>query len=120
MVAPDVVRSGLTDESLGAVVSTINRVAVRALLTLPAASVTVAVQLYVPSARALNVMVFTPDSAEDVVLVHPPPYVIVPASVELKDQSGVMSVVGVVTADVSVRVGAVASYVMDNVGEVKF
>ena len=50
-----------------------------------------------------------PDEADVVELVQLPPYVMVPASVELKVYAGVVSVVGVVTAVTSASIGAVVS-----------
>ena len=52
-----------------------------------------------------------PDEADVVELVQLPPYVMVPASVELKVYAGVVSVVGVVTAVTSASIGAVVSVV---------
>lgn len=75
----------------GAVVSIINGAKVRILLTLFAASLTVIVQFeYAPSARVLRVRVLVPTLAEEVVLVHEPPYVIVPASFVVNVYSGVI------------------------------
>ena len=53
-----------------------------------------------------------PDEADVVELVQLPPYVMVPASVELKVYAGVVSVVGVVTAVTSASIGAVVSVVV--------
>lgn len=52
----------------------VNVLTLRTLLAFVAASVTVIVQSeYVPSARVLKVMVFDPDEAEVVALLHDPP-----------------------------------------------
>ena len=53
-----------------------------------------------------------PDEADVVELVQLPPYVMVPASVELNVYAGVVSVVGVVTAVTSASIGAVVSVVV--------
>ncbi len=55
-----------------------------------------------------------PDEADVVELVQLPPYVMVPASVELNVYAGVVSVVGVVTAVTSASIGAVVSVVVDS------
>ena len=69
----------------GIVVSTVNEVTARILLALLAASVTVMVQFeYVPSARAVNVIVFAQTVADVVALLQEPPYVMVPASSVVK------------------------------------
>ena len=52
-----------------------------------------------------------PDEADVVELVQLPPYVMVPASVELKVYAGVVSLSGVVTAVTSASIGAVVSVV---------
>lgn len=58
----------------GVVVSIVNDVTARILLALLDESVTVIVQLeYVPSVRALKVIVLAPNVAEVVALVHDPP-----------------------------------------------
>ena len=57
-------------------------------------------------------MALLPDEAEVVELVQIPTYVMVPDSVELKVYAGVVSLVGVVTAVTSPRVGAVVSVVV--------
>ena len=78
------VGTAVTSASTGGI-ATVNEVTARALLALPEESVTVIVQFeYVPSFRALNVMVLSPaDDAVVVELLQLPPYVIVPASFEL-------------------------------------
>ena len=53
-----------------------------------------------------------PDEADVVELVQLPPYVMVPASVELKVYAGVVSLVGVVTTVTSASIGAVVSVVV--------
>ena len=53
-----------------------------------------------------------PDEADVVELVQLPPYVMVPASVELKVYAGVVSLSGVVTAVTSTSIGAVVSVVV--------
>ena len=55
-----------------------------------------------------------PDEADVVELVQLPPYVMVPASVELKVYAGVVTVVGVVTAVTSASIGTVVSVVVDS------
>ena len=79
------VGTAVTSASTGGT-ATINEVTARALLALPKASVTVIVQFeYVPSFRALNVMVLLPaDDTVVVELLQLPPYVMVPASFVLK------------------------------------
>lgn len=63
----------------------VNEVTARVLEVLPAVSVTMIVQLeYVPTARAVSVIVFDPDEALVVTLLHDPPYEIVPASEVVK------------------------------------
>ena len=58
----------------------------------PASSVTVTVQSeYVPNVKASNVTVLFPDVADVVAEEHEPPYVMEPASVELKVNAGVVS-----------------------------
>ena len=65
------------------IVSITNVLIERELLTFPAESVTVIVQFeYVPSLKALNVMVLFPLEADVVLEEQEPPYVIVPASVD--------------------------------------
>ena len=84
----------------------------------PAASVTRIVHVeYVPAASVLNVTVLFPDVADVVADEHEPPYVIVPASVELKVKSGVVSFPGVATGVTTARTGAVVS--ITNVGTVR-
>jgi hypothetical protein len=58
------------------------------------------------------VIALLPDEADVVELVQLPPYVMVPASVELKVYAGVVTVVGVVTAVTSASIGAVVSVVV--------
>lgn len=85
------VGTGVTTASVGAVVSTTNVGTVNTDDAFPAASVTRIVQLeYVPCASALNVIVLLPDVADIVAEEHEPPYVIVPASVELNVNDGVV------------------------------
>ena len=55
-----------------------------------------------------------PDEADVVELVQLPPYVMVPASVELNVYAGVVTVVGVVTAVTSASIGSVVSVVVDS------
>ena len=63
--------------------ATVNEVTERVLLIFPEESVTVIVQSeYVPSSRAVKVMALLPEEAEEVELLQPPPYVMVPASFE--------------------------------------
>ena len=77
--------TAVTSLSVGAVVSIVKELTESELLVLPKLSVTVIVQLvYVPSARALNVIVLLEAVAAVVELLQLPPYVIVPASSELK------------------------------------
>ena len=78
------VGTGVTSASTGGT-ATVNVDTSRALLVLPEASVTVIVQFeYVPSFRALKVIVLSVAEAEEVELLQLPPYVITPASFELK------------------------------------
>ena len=71
--------------TVGFVVSIVNVVMFRVLLTLSAASVTVMVQLeYVPALSVLKVIVFDQLVALVVELEHEPPYVILPASLVVK------------------------------------
>jgi len=65
----------------------------------------------VPSLSVLKVIALLPDEADVVELVQLPPYVMVPASVELKVYAGVVSLSGVVTAVTSASIGAVVSVV---------
>ena len=74
----------MTSLSVGAVVSITKVLTVSALLGLLALSVTITLQLYDPSPRALKVIVLLEADAEEVELLQPPEYVIVPASFELK------------------------------------
>ena len=77
--------TAVTSLSVGIVVSIVKELTESELLELPKLSVTVIVQLvYVPSARALNVIVLLEAVAAVVELLQLPPYVIVPASSELK------------------------------------
>ena len=79
------VGTAVTSVSTGGI-ATVNEVTSRASLALPEASVTVIVQFeYVPSFRALNVMVLSPaDDAVVLELLQGPAYVMVPASFEEK------------------------------------
>ena len=79
------VGTAVTSASTGGI-ATVNEVTSRALLALPEASVTVIVQseYVVPSFRALKVIVLLLADAEDLELLQPPKYVMVPASFELK------------------------------------
>ena len=71
--------------NVGAVVSMVKEFTDRALLAFPALSVTVMVQsLYISSLRALKVIVLLLAEDELSELLQLPPYVIVPASFELK------------------------------------
>ena len=81
----DGVGTAVTSASTGGI-ATLNAVTGRALLALPEASVTVIVQseYVVPSIRALKVIVLLVAEAEELELLQLPPYVIVPASFELK------------------------------------
>ena len=77
--------TAVTSATVGATVSITNCVTDRALLVLLALSVTLMVQLlYVPSGRALKVILLVPTTAAEVVLSQPPEYVTAPASLELK------------------------------------
>ena len=79
------VGTAVTSASTGGI-ATVNEVTARALLALPEESVTVIVQFeyVVPSFRALKVIVLLLADAEDLELLQPPKYVMVPASFELK------------------------------------
>ena len=79
------VDTAVTSASTGGT-ATVNEVIARASLALPEASVTVIVQFeyVVPSFRALNVIVLLVGEAEEVELLQPPAYVIVPDSFVLK------------------------------------
>ena len=69
----------------GFVAAMVNEFTVRLSLVLLVLSVTAMVQLsYVPSPRALKVIILSPAEDELSELRQAPPYVIVPASVELK------------------------------------
>ncbi len=71
----------VTSATTGAVVSTVKAVIVRVLLTFPAESVTVIVQSeYVLSLKETKVIVLLPETAEVILEVQEPPYVIVPTS----------------------------------------
>ena len=79
------VGTGVTSLSVGAVVSITKVLTVSALLGLLALSVTVILQLlWVPSGRALKVIVLLEAVAAVVELLQSPEYVMVPASFELK------------------------------------
>ena len=67
-----------------------------------------------PAASAVNVTVVLPAIADVVVAEQEPPYVIVPASVELNVNDGVVFLVGVGTGVTTASVGAVVS--ITNVG----
>ena len=78
------VGTAVTSASTGGT-ATVNEVTERALLAFPEESVTVIVQLsYVPSLRALKVIVLLVGEAEEVELLQLPPYVMVPDSFVLK------------------------------------
>ena len=79
------VETAVTSASNGGI-ATVNEVTARASLALPEASVTVIVQFeyVVPSFSALNVIVLLVGEAEEVELLQPPAYVIVPDSFVLK------------------------------------
>ena len=92
--------------------ATVNGVTGRALLTFPAESVTVTVQSeYVPSGRVLKSILLLPTEDELSELLQLPPYVMSPASVELKMYLGVLSLVGVDTFVTLSSVGAVVSII---------
>ena len=75
----------MTSTSVAAVVSTMNDVIVRVLLTFPEESVTLIVQSeYVSSLKETKVIVLLPDVADVVLEEQEPPYVMVPASLEEK------------------------------------
>ena len=79
------VDTAVTSLSVGAVVSITKVLTVSALLGLLALSVTVILQLlWVPSGRALKVIVLLEAVAAVVELLQSPEYVMVPASFELK------------------------------------
>ena len=69
--------------------------------------------LYVPSGRALKVIVLLPDEVELSELLQSPPYVMSPASFELKVYLDVLSLDGVGTAVTWLSDGAVASMVKE-------
>ena len=76
------VDTAVTSASTGGT-ATVNEVTERVLLALPEESVTAMVQLsYVPSSRAVKVMLLLPEDAEEVELLQLPPYVMSPASSE--------------------------------------
>ena len=76
------VDTAVTTASTGGT-ATVNEVTERVLLTFPEESVTVIVQSeYVPSSRAVKVMLLLPEEAEEVELLQLPPYVMSPASFE--------------------------------------
>ena len=84
MLSPVGVGTAVTSASSGGT-ATVNEVTARALLAFPLESVTVIVQLeYVPSFRALKVIVLLSTEDELSELLQLPPYVIVPASVDEK------------------------------------
>ena len=76
------VDTAVTSASSGGT-ATVNEVTERVLLAFPEESVTVIIQSeYVPSSRAVKVMLLLPEEAEEVELLQLPPYVMVPASFE--------------------------------------
>ena len=76
------VDTAVTSASAGGT-ATVNEVTERALLALPEESVTIIVQSeYVPSSRAVKVMLLLPEEEEEVELLQLPPYVMSPASSE--------------------------------------
>ncbi len=84
MLLPVGVVTAVTSASSGGT-PIVNEVTERALLAFPAESVTVIVQFeYVPSFRALKVIVLLSPEVELSELLQSPPYVMSPASVELK------------------------------------
>ena len=106
--------TAVTSLSVGPVVSIIKELTGRALLVLLTLSVTLMVQLlWVPSASALKVIVLSPatEILSLLLLLQSPPYVIVPASSELKVYAGVVTLVGVGTAVTWAKVGALVSIV---------
>ena len=97
--------------------ATVNEVIERALLTFPAESVTVTVQFeYVPSGRVLKSILLLPTEDELSELLQLPPYVMSPASVELKMYLGVLSLVGVDTFVTLSSVGPVVSIIKELTG----
>ena len=108
------VGTGVTIASTGATVSITNVGTDNAALAFPAASVTVIVQSeYVPCANVLNVTVLFPLVAETSAAEHEPPYVIVPAFVELNVKLGVVSWPGVGTGVTTASTGADVSIVKE-------
>ena len=86
------VETGVTTASVGAVVSITKDGIFKTEEILPAASVTVIVQLeYVPATRAVNVIVLFPDVTDVVAEEQLPPYVIVPAFVDENVKLGVVT-----------------------------
>ena len=76
------VDTAVTSASSGGT-ATVNEVTERVLLAFPEESVTVIIQSeYVPSSRAVKVMLLLPEEAEEVELLQLPPYVMSPASSE--------------------------------------
>ena len=77
--------TAVTSTSVAAVVSTMNDVIVRVLLTFPEESVTLIVQSeYVSSLKETKVIVLLPDVADVVLEEQEPQYVMVPASSDEK------------------------------------
>ena len=100
----------------GPAVSTVNAVSVSAEAAFPAVSVKVTVQVYAASPLVVRVIVFAPEDIVEVELSpqpEVPPTAIVPASATLMTTSGVVSVVGVEAAVVSLGVAAVKSIVTE-------
>ena len=100
----------------GALVSTVKEVSDSAPAALPAESVKVTVHTYAPSPLVVRVRVFAPEDMVEVELnPHPdvPPTAIVPASATLITTSGVVSVVGVEAAVVSLGVATEKSIVTE-------
>jgi len=98
----------------GPAVSTVKAVSVSADAAFPAESVNVTVHVYAASPLVVIVRVFAPEDIVEVELrPHPdvPPTAIVPASATLITTSGVVSVVGVEAAVLSLGVAAVKSAV---------
>ena len=109
------VGTGVTTARTGATVSIVKDGTCNTDETFPAASVTVIVQSeYVPEVKASNVTVLLPLVAEPVADEQEPPYVMEPASVELKVNAGVVSWPGVGTGVTTASVGTAVS--MTNVG----
>ena len=104
---------GEVEETVGAVVSTINVFTDRGgLLVLPALSVTLMIQLlWFPSSRVLKSIVLLEAVDELSELLQLPPYVMSPVSVELKMYLGVVSLPGVGTGVTTSTVGAVVSII---------